>query len=117
MNGLRIHTHTLIRNGVKHNNQRRNKKILDRSPLSFVPFRWPGTRTQVSPSAGAAVRLTQAGSKKRAAALGLPTRMTNNAGATKAQIAPFSSESQQLQRKIRMISDETHGHLISNVLN
>lgn len=51
-----------------------------------------------------------------AAAVVLPTRMTNIAGATKAQIAPFSSESQQLQGEIRAVSEETHSHLISNVL-
>lgn len=52
-----------------------------------------------------------------AAAVVLPTRMTNIAGATKAQIAPFSSESQQLQGEIRAVLEETHSHLISNVLN
>lgn len=47
----------------------------------------------------------------------VPTRITNSAGATKAQIAPFSSESQQLQRETRMISDETPGYLINNAFN
>lgn len=55
--------------------------------------------------------------QETAAAVVLPTRMTNIAGATKAQIAPFSSESQQLQGEIRAVSEETHSHLISNVLN
>lgn len=109
--------HKLIHNGVKHNNRRRNKRILALSSQWLVPFGWPGTRAPVGPPARAAVRLPPTGSRDTAAALGLPTRMTNNAGATKAQIAPFSSESQQLQRKTRTVSDETHGHLISNALN
>ena len=94
--------------------QRRNEVILDHSSLLF---HWPSTKTDIRPSASSAVRLTQTCNKKTAAAVVLPTRITNNAGATNAQIAPFSSESQQLQRKIRIILDETHGHLISNVLN
>lgn len=114
MNGVRINMHKLIHNHVKHRNQRRNKIILD--PSSRL-VHWPGTRSGISPSASSAVWPTQMCNKKTAAAVGLPTRITNNAGATKAQIAPFSSESQQLQGKIRMILDEAHGHLISNVLN
>lgn len=64
---------------------------------------WPGVRTDTRPSA----RSAGADAQGKAAAVGLPTRMTNNAGATKAQIAPFSNVSQQLQRKIRKILDET----------
>lgn len=46
----------------------------------------------------------------------VPTRMTNIAGATKAQIAPFSSESQQLQGKAELFQRK-HSHFISNVIN
>jgi len=96
MNGARINMHKPIHKHVNHENRRRNKIILDPSSLLFNQFHWPGTRIHIRPSVSSAMWLTQTCNERTAAAVGLPTRITNNAGATKAQIAPFSSESQQL---------------------
>lgn len=90
--------HQPIHNLVKHKNWSRNKTILDYSPCHSVSFTGLAQRLTSDLQLSSARWLTSF--QYETGAMGLPTRITNNAGATKAQIAPFSSESQQLQRKI-----------------